>query len=144
MRVFLTLALGSAFCGGAALAQGTDSFLGKDKAEHFALSAGLAAAGYGGGALVFDSHEARLLTGAGFALTLGAAKEIDDLYGPGVASWADMAWNVIGTAAGLAAAYGIDRLVTALRGSPVPAPQSLRPVPEPRPGGLGLALTGRF
>ena len=115
MHVFLTLAVGSLFCGGAALAQGKDSFLTRDKAEHFVLSAGLAAAGYGAGATFFESREARLLTGAGLALTLGAAKELDDLRGPGVASWADMTWNVVGTAAGLLVAYGVDRVVMILR-----------------------------
>lgn len=136
MRVFLSLAVGSVFCGGAAVAQGGDSFLTKDKAEHFALSAGLAAAGYGAGSIFLDTTEARLLTGAGLALTLGAAKEIDDYYGPGVASWADMTWNVVGTGAGLLVAYGIDKLVGVLRGRAVEVPPpsgALRGAPSPMP-----------
>lgn len=143
--MFLSLAVGSVFCGGAALAQGNDSLLGKDKAEHFALSAGLAAAGYGGSALFFDSREARLLAGAGFALTLGAAKELDDLRGPGVASWADMAWNVVGAGAGLAVAYGIDRLLSARRprgAGGLPSPATFTPVAWP--AAPGLAVAGRF
>jgi putative lipoprotein len=132
MRVFTSLAVGTLFCGGAAVAHGNDSFFTRDKAEHFALSAGLSAAGYAAGAVVFETTEARLLTGAGLALTLGAAKELDDLRGPGVASWADMTWNVVGTAGGLLLAYGVDRLVTYL--------MSPRAAPLQQAHGVGVLL----
>src|SRR6218665_803793 len=42
-----------------------DSWFARDKALHYGVSAGLAGAGYVGGALLFDAPEARWLPGAG-------------------------------------------------------------------------------
>lgn len=88
-----------------------DRWFGPDKALHFGASAGIAAAGYGLSAMVFEDRSARLATGAGLALTLGVAKELNDLAGHGDPSWKDLTWDLIGTATGLAAAYLVDRFI---------------------------------
>lgn len=87
-----------------------DPWFGRDKALHFGASATLAAGGYALGGALFDGREARLATGAGLALGAGVAKELADLAGAGDPSWRDMAWNAIGTGAGLLLAWGADSL----------------------------------
>ena len=97
-----------------ALGQSADPWFGRDKALHFGLSAGLAGAGYVGGALVFEEDWAPLASGAGLALSLGIAKELWDLSGRGTASFRDLAWDAAGTATGLLTAWAIDRLLVRL------------------------------
>jgi putative lipoprotein len=87
-----------------------DDWLGQDKALHFGVSAGLAGAGYAGGALLFDEPGARWLTGAGVALTAGVGKELYDAgWGTGF-SFKDLTWDVVGTATGLGLSWAVDRL----------------------------------
>jgi len=88
-----------------------DPWLGRDKALHFGASAGLAAAGYGSGALASDEPWVPLATGAGLALGAGVAKELLDLAGLGTPSWRDLTWDLLGTATGLAGAWAVDRLL---------------------------------
>lgn len=85
-----------------------DEWFGSDKALHFGLSAALAGGGYAAAALVFDRPWQRAATGAAFALTLGAGKELYDLSGHGDASWKDFTWDVAGTAVGTGVALLID------------------------------------
>src|ERR671931_507455 len=49
--------------------------------------------------------------GGSAALTLGAARELDNLGGSGTPSWRDMAWNALGMAAGLGAAWLLNNVV---------------------------------
>jgi uncharacterized protein YfiM (DUF2279 family) len=88
-----------------------DPWFGGDKLSHFGVSAALALGGYGASAVVFRDERARLATGAGLALTLGAARELDNLGGSGTPSWRDMAWNAAGMAVGLGAAWLLDSFI---------------------------------
>ncbi len=95
---------------GARADDAADPWFGKDKALHFAVSGTLAAGGYAAGAALFDARGHALLFGGALALTAGVAKEAADVAGLGDPSWKDLAWDGIGTAAGLAVAWGIDLL----------------------------------
>lgn len=89
-------------------AEDADPWLGRDKALHFAASAGLAAGGYTAGVMAFDARYEALVAGGGLALAAGTAKEVADLAGWGHASWRDFTWDVIGTALGLGLTWGLD------------------------------------
>jgi putative lipoprotein len=97
-----------------AYADDTDPWVARDKALHFDVSAGLAAAGYGVAAgWLVDARWKALAVGGGLALGAGAAKELVDathVFG-GDPSWRDFAWDVLGTVAGLALAWGVDVLL---------------------------------
>ena len=95
----------------AATASEADPWFGPDKALHFGVSAGLAAGGYAAASPWLEKRAERALVGGAFSLTLGASKELWDLAGHGDPSWRDFTWDVIGTAAGLALAVGIDALL---------------------------------
>ncbi len=88
-----------------------DPWLGPDKALHFAASASLSAGGYTLGAAAFDARYQALLLGGGLALGAGIGKETWDAMGHGDPSWRDFAWDLIGTAAGLGLAWGVDLAV---------------------------------
>jgi putative lipoprotein len=96
-----------------ARAQEPDPWLGPDKALHFGVSAGLAAGGYAGAALVFEDEPPRLLVGGGLALAVGLGKELLDLAGAGNPSWKDLTWDVLGAATGLALAWAVDHFLIA-------------------------------
>lgn len=87
-----------------------DDWFGQDKALHYSLSAGLAGAGYAGGALLFEAPEARWLSGAGVALGAGVAKEFYDAGRGTYFSFKDLTWDVLGTATGLTLSWAVDRL----------------------------------
>lgn len=89
-------------------ARASDDLFGRDKALHFAASAGIALGGYGGTALFTEQRPPRLLVGGGLALFAGIAKEIADHYTGGDPSWRDLGWDLVGTATGLTLAYTID------------------------------------
>ena len=110
--LLLAAALGAAV---PARAQSVDDWLGADKALHFTVSAALAGTGYGGAALLTERTSVRLAVGAGFALSLGIAKEVYDATGAGDPSWRDLAWDVLGTGVGVLSAWLVDRLVHALQ-----------------------------
>lgn len=105
----LTLTLSSPAWG-----QDADPWLSRDKALHFDVSAGIAAAGYGVSAgWLVDARWKALAIGGGVALAAGAGKELLDathVLG-GDPSWKDFTWDVIGTLAGLAIAWGVDLLL---------------------------------
>jgi putative lipoprotein len=97
---------------GSASASDTDPWLGPDKALHFGVSMGLAAGGYAAASPWLETRGERVLAGSAFSLTLGAGKELWDLAGHGDPSWRDFTWDVLGTAAGVALAVGIDALLS--------------------------------
>jgi putative lipoprotein len=94
-----------------------DPWFAPDKALHFGVSAGLAGGGYALSALVLERPWQRAVAGAGFSLTLGAAKELYDLSGHGDASWKDFTWDVAGTAVGIGIALLVDAAITSSSGS---------------------------
>jgi putative lipoprotein len=97
-----------------AQAEDADPWVSRDKALHFDVSAGIAAVGYGVSAgWLVDARWKALALGGGIALGAGAAKELVDathVFG-GDPSWKDFAWDVLGTVAGLALAWGMDLLL---------------------------------
>jgi putative lipoprotein len=98
-----------------ARAQDADPWFARDKALHFDVSAGIAAAAYGisAGWIVPDARWKALAIGGGVALAAGAGKEILDathVFG-GDPSWKDLTWDLIGTVAGLAIAWSMDLLL---------------------------------
>jgi len=130
-----------------------DSWFARDKALHYGVSAGLAGAGYVGGALLFDAPEARWLTGAGVALGAGVAKELYDAGRGSFFSWKDLTWDALGTASGLTVSWAIDRLVfqrldpvrtSALRRdeAALPARMRLTLAVSPRVGAHPQAVSG--
>ncbi|QSQ13719.1 hypothetical protein JY572_36220 [Myxococcus landrumensis] len=94
-----------------ALASSGDDWLGPDKPKHFAACFALAGVGYGAGALLFESPEARLWSGAGLSLGVGVGKELYDLGRGTRFSLKDLAWDAAGAATGLGVAWLVDRLV---------------------------------
>lgn len=132
-----------------ARADGGDDWWGRDKALHFGVSAALSAGTYAIAAPAFDARYPPLLLGAGLSLTLGVGKELADLAGLGTPSWKDLTWDVIGTAAGLVLAYGLDLLIVGV--SPehpaLGAPTRGGPAPQSRPwrlAGPSAPLVFRF
>lgn len=120
-----------------------DDWFGQDKLLHFSVSVGLAGAGYTGGALLFDTPQARWLTGAGVALGAGLGKELYDAGRGSIFSFKDLSWDVLGTGTGLALSWAIERLFFSPRESPAPPAepeqQGLARVSGPQRGGVGLA-----
>src|SRR5579859_3220699 len=107
IQAFVAVTLFSAV----AHADDADPWISRDKAFHFDVSAGIAAAGYGvSAAWIVDARWKALAIGGGVALAAGAGKEILDATGllGGDPSWKDFAWDAIGTVAGLAIAWGVD------------------------------------
>ena len=88
-----------------------DPWFGEDKFIHFGASVGLSGLGYGFSALFLEEPWQRAIAGSGLSLLIGGLKEIADTQNGSVASWRDMAWNVIGTGVGAGAALGVDYLI---------------------------------
>jgi putative lipoprotein len=98
----------------AALGADSDPWIARDKALHFDASAGLAALAYAVSAgWIVDARWKAIALGGGVALAAGAGKEALDAAGVfrGDPSWKDFAWDVAGTVAGLALAWGADLLL---------------------------------
>jgi putative lipoprotein len=102
----LLAALGAALPAGSAAAQ--DAWLGRDKALHFGVSAGLAAAAYGVSAIWLERPAFRALVGASAALTAGAAKEVWDAAGHGDPSAKDFTWDLLGAVTGTGLSLAVD------------------------------------
>lgn len=94
-----------------ARAQSMDAWLGPDKALHFSVSALLAGAGYAASVPFTERPAVRVGVGAGFALTLGVAKELYDLAGGGDPSWRDLTWDALGAGVGVLTAWLVDLAV---------------------------------
>jgi len=88
-----------------------DEWFGSDKALHFGVSAAIASGSYALTTAFTDRRSIAFGVGAGVALGAGVAKESWDALGHGDPSWKDFTWDVVGTIAGLAFAYGVDLLV---------------------------------
>lgn len=114
-----------------------DPWFGKDKALHFAASGTIAAGGYAVGAALLDARGHALILGGGLAALAGVGKEVLDLTGFGDPSWRDLAWDGIGTVAGLAVAFGVDLLV---RGVSDKHPLLLAPADRPTAFRFGLSF----
>ncbi len=95
-----------------------DPWFAQDKAKHFAVSAALAASGYGLSAITIEGRTNRIVLGATFALGAGYAKEVVDAVGFGTPSWKDFVWDVIGTAAGIGFAVTLDAAFSPSPASP--------------------------
>ncbi len=120
----------------AARASDPDPWFGRDKALHFGVSGAIAAGGYAAGAALFDARGHALLFGGGVALAAGVGKEVLDAAGFGDPSFKDLAWDIAGTAVGLALAWSVDALV---RGVDAEHPALVRPAP-PSAGTAGAGL----
>ena len=93
----------------AAQAAEPDPWFGRDKAIHFSVSFALAGNAYADSSAFTKRSSARVLSGAGIALSAGMAKEIyDQADGRGL-SWRDLTWDAIGTATGTLVAWLVDR-----------------------------------
>jgi putative lipoprotein len=147
--VMLTAALTwTALSPGLAAAQ-DDPWFARDKAAHFFVSAVLAWGGYAAGIGLFECKRPRLVLGGGVALAAGISKEIWDASGDGRASWRDLVWDVLGTAAGLGLAWSIDgdpvrcgRATDAVGNGDLRAPG--RPVPWGGSGSAGPGMPARI
>jgi putative lipoprotein len=93
---------------GAARADDTDPWFGRDKRLHFEAAGSLAVVGYAGGAMLTTSRPARVATGIALGLGAGIAKELWDLDGHGDASWRDLTWDAVGAATGVLVAAAFD------------------------------------
>jgi putative lipoprotein len=116
-----------------------DPWFGRDKALHFGASATIAGSGYAIGAPLFDCRGHALILGGSLAAAAGITKELLDATGLGDPSWRDLAWDGIGTAAGLAFAWGIDLLVQGVSDE-----HPLLVAPRVDRDGAGLSLFVRF
>ena len=108
-------------------ADDADSWFGRDKALHFAVSAGIAGAGYGVSTAFARDRWKAFAIGGGAALAAGAVKEGYDAAGRGDPSWKDLGWDVVGAAVGLAIAWGIDTAVHGGSAPPLSSHLSLDP-----------------
>jgi len=88
-----------------------DEWWGRDKAMHFGASVGISAGVYTLMVPVTANRDVRALAGGGTSLLIGAAKEGYDALGYGDPSWRDFAWDIAGTAVGIAVAYAVDCLL---------------------------------
>jgi putative lipoprotein len=104
-----------------------DPWVGRDKTLHFVVAAGIAGAGYGVTTAFAEDRWKAFAVGGGAALAAGALKEGYDATGPGDASWKDFAWDVLGAAAGLAMAWGIDTGIHGGKAPPLSSRLSLDP-----------------
>jgi putative lipoprotein len=120
----------------AAGAAETDPWIGSDKALHFAVSAGIAGAGYGVTTAFARDRWKALAIGGGAALAAGALKEGYDATGHGDPSWKDLGWDILGAAVGLAIAWGVD---VAVHDGKAP-PLSARVLIDPRAPAASLTL----
>jgi putative lipoprotein len=113
-RPALAFALATSTIAANASAADPDPWISRDKAFHFDVSAGIAAAGYGASAAwLVDARWKALAIGGGLSLVAGAGKELVDATGVfgGDPSWKDLAWDAIGATAGLVLAWSIDLLL---------------------------------
>lgn len=134
---FSTLALILSFLTPSFARAEEDRWFARDKALHAFAGTVLAAGGYAGGALVFETRGTRVASGLVVALGAGAAKEWWDRGHDGDPSVRDLAWDGVGAAAGVTIAWLIDRAMH--RQGAQPAASRSR-----RARRVGLAEVGHF
>ncbi|MBL8917245.1 MAG: hypothetical protein JNJ54_00150 [Myxococcaceae bacterium] len=92
-----------------------DEWWGPDKALHLGVSAVIAGGSYGVASLLSGSQVERAAAGLVLGLSAGIAKEVLDALGTGAPSLRDLTWDLVGSVAGAALAFVLDRwLVTPL------------------------------
>ena len=89
----------------------SDPWIGRDKALHFDVSAGIAMATYALSTYEVQARWQSLAIAGAFTLAVGAGKELLDMTGLGDPSWKDFTWDAIGAVAGLAVAWSVDLLM---------------------------------
>lgn len=109
----LTLSTASSARADEVVSPDPDPWFGPDKALHFSVAFGIAAAGYGIGVATFDERWAAVALGSGVAIGLGAAKEGLDAAGLGHPSAKDFVWDLLGATLGIGVGITFD---AALRG----------------------------
>ncbi len=88
-----------------------DPWLAPDKALHFTVSAGIAAAGYAGASFFTDDVPTRLAVGASLAAIAGIGKEVLDVLSYGYSSYKDLAWDALGITTGLVLSWLVNQLI---------------------------------
>ena len=78
---------------------------------HFTADASIASMTYAVAAAHLPARGTALLLAGGTAMAVGFGKELLDLSTEGQFGWRDMAWDALGTAAGLGLAWGLDVLI---------------------------------
>ncbi|HUG42142.1 MAG TPA: hypothetical protein VMM12_16860 [Longimicrobiales bacterium] len=84
-----------------------DPWLAEDKLQHFSLSFGATAMGYGGARFLLEP-DAALVTAGATALGLGIAKELMDVRSGAWFSVKDLVWDAAGVALGLTFAHRME------------------------------------
>ena len=122
MRVAALLVLVST----AAFAQDDDPWLSPDKGLHFAVSAGIASAGYASAALFTRDVHVKFAVGLALSLAAGTGKEMLDAFRAGSdSSYKDLAFDALGIATGLVVSWLVDFLIQKF--APHPAVVGARP-----------------
>lgn len=137
MRVVALLVLLSA----PAFAQADDPWLSPDKGLHFAVSAGIASAGYASAALFTRDIHMKFGVGLALSLAAGAGKEMLDAVRPGsTSSYKDLVFDALGIATGLVISWLVDFLIEKF--SPRPSVVGARPCLNSANASLQPWLTG--
>ena len=88
--------------------QAQDEWFARDKAQHFAASAVIAAGAYGAASLVWECRTGRVAFSTAVALSAGVGKELYDRSQGRSVSWKDLVWDALGTTVGVVAAVIVD------------------------------------
>lgn len=95
-----------------AFAQADDPWLSPDKGLHFAVSAGIASAGYAGAAVFTRDRHVKFAVGLALSLAAGTGKEMLDAFRAGSdSSYKDLAFDALGIATGLVISWLVDFLI---------------------------------
>lgn len=114
------------FVSTSAFAQNDDPWLSPDKGLHFAVSAGIASAGYAGAAIFTRDVHWKFAIGLALSLAAATGKEMLDAFRPGSdSSYKDLAFDALGIATGLAVSWLVDFLIQKF--APTPAVVGARP-----------------
>lgn len=95
-----------------AYAQSDDPWLSPDKGLHFAVSAGIASAGYASAAIFTRDVHVKFAVGLALSLAAGTGKEMLDAFRAGSdSSYKDLAFDALGIATGLVISWLVDFLI---------------------------------
>jgi uncharacterized protein YfiM (DUF2279 family) len=90
---------------------GQDRWFARDKAQHFGVTAGIAAAGYALASPLSKRTRWRVVVGTGAGIGTAAGKELRDRSVHGRGSWRDFAWGAIGTTSGVLIMRLVDKAI---------------------------------